>query len=148
MSTPYDNIHNRVLIKISDRDLLSLLPADLEEYLDNLLRSALVKFRTNNVDLSDRNDGAREFNTTLSEIEEEILALFEVVEWLTPQIKSIDILKQNLSTKDYKLASQANHLDKLQALYRESQITAERLRIDYNFRTTSLDDLLWLLNMD
>lgn len=141
MATPYDNIHNRMIRKVSDRDLLTLLQADAE-YLDDFLKSALVKFRTNNVVLSDRDEGLRQFNETLSEIEEEILALFEIIEWLTPQVYSIDILKQNMSTKDYKLASQANHLEKIQSLYNDAQVTAERLRIDYNFRTTSLDDLL------
>jgi len=141
MATPYDNIHNRVIRKISDRDLLELLQLDAT-YLDDFLYSALVNFRTSKVDLSDRNETNREFNDTLSEIEEEILGLFEVIEWLTPQIYSIDLLKQNMSTKDYKLTSQANHLEKLKILLEESQIRAERLRIIYNFETTSLDDLL------
>lgn len=141
MATPYDNIHNRVIRKVSDRNLLTILQTE-PEYLDDFLMSAVIKFRTNKVDLSDRDENLRQFNDTLSEIEEEILALFEIIEWLTPQVYSIDILKQNMSTKDYKIASQANHLEKIQSLFNDAQVTAERLRIDYNFRVTSLDDLL------
>lgn len=142
MATPYDNIHNRVLQKISDRGLTALIEADLQELLDSYLKSAIVKFRTNTVDLYDRDEELRQFETSLSEIEEEILALYEVGEWLKPQIYSIDLIKQNMSTKDYKLTSQANHLDKLLALKRDCLEEARGLRIDYNYRTSSLDDLI------
>ncbi|GAH02922.1 unnamed protein product [marine sediment metagenome] len=142
MSTPYDNIHNRVIRKIQDRDLLSLTTISLEEILDDYLNSAITAFVNPKVDLSDRNDTTREFNPTLTDREEEILALYEVLGWLKPQINTIDLIKQNYSTKDYRLTSQANHTEKLILLYNESQKEADRLMIKYSYARTSLDDLV------
>lgn len=141
MATPYDNIHTRVVRKIRDRNILNLDAPDQEDYFDGLLFSALVNFKTSEVDLYNRDEIEREFIETLSELEEEILALYEVVEWTIPYLNSIDLIKQNMSTTDYKLSSQANHLKELRNLHDLSLLKAQKLRRDYTFRTHSLDDL-------
>ena len=144
MSTPYDNIHNRVISKIQDRDLLSLSASSLQQILDDYLGSAITKFVKPRVDLDDRDDGLRLFNPTLSDREEEILALYELVSWINPQVNNVDLTKQNFSTKDIKWTSQANHSEKLLLLKKESLAEADRLTIKYSYENSSskLDDLL------
>lgn len=142
MATPYSKIFNLFLNnKISDTFLVSLDKEDVEEILKNLLVSAIVRFRKCKKDLNNRNDELGEFNIDLSDDEIEILACLMVLSWLEPQINSIELLKQTLSTKDYKLYSQANHLKELLELRKENSIEVDRLIKNYINENTSLDDL-------
>ena len=58
-----------------------------------------------------------------------------------PQINSIELLKQGMSTKDYKIYSQANHLDSLKELRKETISEVDRLIVSYTYTENQLDNL-------
>lgn len=140
MSTPYSAIDNSFLNKITDDYLLTLINEDLATLISKYRASALPKFKQCKK-LHDRDDELEIFKQTLTDEEIEILANLMVIEWLKPQINSIEILKQSMSTKDYKMYSQANHLNTLIELKKETYAEIDRLIVSYTYSNNSLDDL-------
>lgn len=122
MTTTYDEIYRRFLGKIKDYDLESSSLSEEDKYtiLLSYLNSAIPNFYTCKQNLSDKDDVLSTFNITLSPIEQEILSLYMVSEWLRPQILSQDNLFNALGTKDYNIYSPGNLLDKLTKLKIES----------------------------
>ncbi len=133
MATPYEDIFGVFIGKISDYNLGNLDQADLEEILIQFLRSAIVRFENCKQDLSDRNDALQQFTDDLTEQEIEILACYMIVQWLSPLINSIELLKQSLSSRDYRIYSQANHLKEMRELRDDSTIEAQRLKTAYSY---------------
>lgn len=85
---------------------------EIQDIIDAYRFSAGTKFKQCNK-ISYRDDNLRQYNQTLTDEEVEILANLMVLEWLKPRINSIELLKQTMSSKDYSMFSQANHLDTL-----------------------------------
>lgn len=140
MATPYEIVDNSFLNKITDDILLSLLPEDIESLLDKYRVSASIKFKQCKK-LGDKDNDLRVFNQDLTDEEVEILSNLMVLEWLKPQINSIELLKQSLTTKDYKFYSQANHLETLQKLRSETQSEINKLIVSYTYSTNTLNNL-------
>ena len=105
------------------------------------LNNAVPKFHKCKKNLSERTDEQDGFANELSDEEIEILANLMVVEWLRPHVNNLELLKQALTPKDFKLTSQANHLKELQTLRRDTQAEISRLLVDYSYNNNSLDDL-------
>lgn len=129
--TSYQLIYDRFINKITDYHLLQLQEEEILEICKKYLRSAITKFTECKQDLSIRNDNFHCFNISLTEIEQEILANLMIVEWLSPKIYNITVLKQFIGDNEYKGFSQANHLKELQSLCEHSQDEVERLMMDY-----------------
>ncbi len=140
MSTPYHVVDNSFLSKITDDFLLSIPDEDLQKLIDGYRNSASIKFKQCNK-LSDRDDDLRQYNIALTDEEIEILANLMILEWLKPLINSIEILKQGMSTKDYKTFSNANLLDSLIRLRKETLAEVDRLIVAYTYSINSLSDL-------
>jgi len=140
MATSFDVPQNLFLNKISDRNLINITPTELEAYLDQLLISSFTWFRKCKNSL-EYDSGSRTILADLIDDENEILSLIMVQQWYKPQIKNIDLLKQVLSTREYKIHSQANQLEKLQEDYVESRIEYKQVIRDYVDRNTNLSDL-------
>ena len=113
MPTSYDVIYDRFLTKITDYEMAELLEDEIETQLLKYLRSAISDFKYAAKILSDRDDVQLIFNNTLSDLEEEILAKFMIIHWLTPQILRLENVRNELGNKDFKLYSPANFLDKI-----------------------------------
>lgn len=113
MSTSYDVIYDRFLTKITDYEMADLLEDEIETQLLKYLRSAISDFKYAVKILSERDDLQLIFNNTLSDLEEEILAKFMIIHWLTPQILRLENVRNELGNKDFKLYSPANFLDKI-----------------------------------
>ena len=140
MSTLYNIIDNSFLNKITDDYLLGLYDGDLQDLIDGYRKSAIPKFKQCKK-LQDRDEELKQFNLTLTDEEVEILANLMVLEWLKPQINSIEVLKQTMSTKDYKTFSNANLLNSLIGLRKETLAEIDSLIISYTYSSNSLDDL-------
>jgi hypothetical protein len=108
-----------------------------EEFMEDFLLSAIVKFPNCKNDLSDRNSTGKTFNKTLTETEEEILSKLMVIEWLEPMINNVMLLKQALSDSDFKLYSQSQHLDEMLTLKDKSLIEIDNLIIQYTYSSTN-----------
>ena len=129
--THYDDIYRVFMGRITDQNFLSLPNENIEELCFNYLSRAIPRFTNSRVDLSDRDDELRVFNFKLSALEIEILGALMIVEWLTPQVYNITLLKQFLNDSEYRHYSQANHLDKLVMLKDVTEDDVHRLIILY-----------------
>lgn len=114
--TTYDKIYSRFLSKINDYELNEIANNDpqlFDEILLKYLQGAIPKFHYCEKDLSQRDDNTKQFFVELTELEQEILATKMVLEWLTPMILREENIRQSLGSKDYKIFSSANHLQRL-----------------------------------
>ncbi|WP_257984988.1 hypothetical protein [Bacillus sp. T33-2] len=141
MATSYEDIYSRFAPKITDYTFVNLSDTEVEEHFETFLKSSIIKFRYCDK-LSDRDETLKQFNKDLTEEEQEILSNLMCVEYLTPKLITDDLLKQTLSSKDYKLYSQANHIKELRELRDQFQKEANNLMILYTFNTSKLDGFL------
>jgi signal recognition particle GTPase len=141
MATPYVNIYNSFLDKVSDPYLADMTDDELSTQLLKFLNNSIPKFKKCKRNLYDRDDILEEFEATLTDEDIEILANLMVIEWLRPQINNLELLKQALSSKDFNITSQANHLKELQVLRKDAQSEISKLLVDYSYNNNSLDDL-------
>lgn len=113
MSTPYSDVYGSFLARIEEDDWLQeedleVVDADMFE----ILKMAVFDFRFPRVSLEF--DGADpKFTNTLTNAEIQVLATIMKSHWLRRQINTWRNIKQQYSTRDFELSSQANHLDKL-----------------------------------
>ncbi len=140
MSTPYSVIDSSFLNKITDDLLLTIDEEDLEQIIDMFRISASIKFKQCSK-LTDRDEENRKYNSTLTDEEIEILANLMVLEWLKQRINSIEVLKQTMSTRDYNFYSQANHIESLLKLRKDTNLEVDRLIVSYTYSENNLDDL-------
>jgi len=133
MPTSYSEIDNMFLSDIKDDELLLYDVDDRNEILDNLRRKAIAQFKCCLKDLSDRNEQERQFNADLTDEEILILATAMRKFWLNDKIYDLKLLKQRMSTKDWKMTSQAEHLLRLMDLKRETDKELSRMIVDYTF---------------
>ena len=133
MATPYSNIYKRFLAKIDDMTLANMTQADAEARMYDYLLAAIPNFYVCKTNLNDRDEALQQFNQTLSDIEEDILATLMVIEWLSPYINSLMIVRQKM-TGDFKLTSQAQHLHELQMLREATKRDVEDKIARYTYK--------------
>jgi hypothetical protein len=131
--TSYNEIYNTFLGKISDYDFLELPKEEVETIMKNYLKSAIVWFTSCRQDLSDRDDVLEQLNITLTDEEIEILGTLMIIEWLKPRINTTENLKQHMSTKDFQMFSQANHLKELKDLKKDCMRESQQLMSRYSY---------------
>ena len=141
MATSYSEIYSRFLPKITNYLFIDLPKEELEDQLYTYLRSSIVKFRYCEK-LSKRDDLSQTFNETLTDEEQEILATLMSVEYLTPKLLTDELLQQRLSSKDYTLTSQANHIKEIRSLQDRYSKEAKDLMILYTYKPNKLDGFL------
>lgn len=134
MATPFSDIYDVFLGKITDFTFLSLTIQEIEDnFLKGYLTSAIVDFKKCEKDLTDRDDGLSTFNIDLDGEEKEILAVLMIPKYLSPKIVTSELLKQHLSDKDFRIYSQANHLKELMDLFDKMTERANELIISYTY---------------
>lgn len=111
--TPYSEIDDLFLSDISDDTFFKYDILDREKILNNLRNKAITRFKPCRKDLSLRDDIMQEFTLDLSDEEKNIIATIMRKFWMTDKIFNLNLLKQKMSTKDWKLTSQAEHLLRL-----------------------------------
>lgn len=118
MNTPIEDVVELYLAKIENYDYLNYSEEELLEELNPMLKSAISKLLT--LDLTIDWD-MEEFNRELSPIEQNIVALGLVEEFITQKVNSIKVLKPHMSMKDYNLYSSANMLKQLMVAKQSAQ---------------------------
>ena len=141
MGTAYSSIYEVFLSGITDYSLVSYTSTQLATLELSYLKRAINKFIDCKQDLTDRSDTTSLFNITLTVLEIEILGNMMIVEWLNPQIRTTNLIKQAMGDKDFKISSQANHLEKLLVLKKDIKKDIKELKNDYKYGLSTNDDL-------
>ena len=144
MGTPFTQVYNRFLGKITDDMYMELTLEDTVRDLRNLLIDAIPGFefpRKNLLDYTivDAENALEEessFAADLSSEEINILAILMMVSWTQRQITSIENTRMKYSSSDFKFTSQANHLAKLLTLLTETQRQSHHMQRLYKRRRT------------
>ena len=120
--TTFQEVFDSFLSKINTYEFLKLSEQELNIDLSQNLRSALAKCIGFKDIIGDY--VLDEFNRVLTDLEIEIISYWMVFNWITPKINNIELLKQSLSSKDYQIYSQANHLKELLDLKNDAKTEA------------------------
>jgi len=140
LGTPFSEIDDMFLSDIQDDTILQYAEDERIEILNNLRRKAISRFKCCKSDLNDRDETFGEFNVDLTDEEKLILATIMRKYWLNDKIYNLNLLKQRLSTKDWKFTSQAEHLLRLTVLAQEleKEITSMIMQYSvYNYKVLS-----------
>lgn len=140
MATPYSVFDNRFLGKITDDLLLTMSDEGLERTIDMYRNSATVRFKQCDK-FGNRDDELRVYEADFTDEEVEIVASYMVLEWIRQRVNSIELLKQGMSTKDYQMYSQANHLNSLMVLKKDTESEANRMVVSYTYSENDLSQL-------
>jgi hypothetical protein len=131
MSTPFYEIDNMFLSDISDDTFLTYAEEDREEILNDLRAKAVTRFKACQKDLSDIDKDLKQFNNVLTDEEKLIIATIMRKYWLNDKVYSLELLRQRMSNKDWRLSSQAEHLLRLTVLSQELDKEISRMIVDY-----------------
>jgi hypothetical protein len=133
MPTPYSQVFDSFLSKIEDNTYVTLTDPEIETDLTKLLNSALIHFTYPKVDIFSKDDDNLEFLNDIPYAEIEIISRCMVKEWISRQVKSVNLIKQALTDRDFQLTSQANHLKALLDLQGHNESEIENLLTKYSY---------------
>lgn len=131
MPVPYSDIYDMFLSDIKDCTLLDFEAEDREKILDDLRIKAETQFKQCKNDLSDKDNIEKQYNFDLTIEEQLIIATIMRKFWMNDKIYNLSLLKQAMSTKDWKQTSQAEHLLRLTALMSELNKEISKMIVDY-----------------
>jgi len=123
MSIPYSNVYDLFLDEISDSTFLQFPEIDRDLILKKLLLKSLSRFKACKTDLLE---------------EQLILSTIMRYHWLNQKVYNIELIKQRMTTKDFKLSSQAEHLLRLTVLKQELDKEISRMIVSYTTYNYSL----------
>jgi hypothetical protein len=139
-TTPFTNIYNLFLSKITDDMYMELTKEETESMLNDLLMSSLHYFEFPRQDIY--NYSEEEFNCSLSTEEANILATYMIVTWIGQQLASIENIRMKYTGSDFKMTSQANHLSKLLSLKKDYEREGFHLQRLYKRRKADSDGIM------
>lgn len=117
--TAFREIYNKFKAKITDDMFMELTPGETDSLLKELLLNSLHNFEFPRVNIHDYNEELEEYNISLTTEEQNIIATYMIVEWLSQQLASVENTRMKYSGSDFKFTSQANHMAKLQAMKKD-----------------------------
>lgn len=134
MTSSYNKIYSRFLIKVRDYEFAGLPEPNATEQMLEWLRSALSQpyiFRIFESETFAADDEIAEMTYTLTEpvndyqdqnFVEELLAYQMIVEWLQPKVKATTLLNQMITnSKEQKFYAQANQLSQLREIFADTE---------------------------
>lgn len=139
--TTYDEVYKVFISKIEDRELMGMEDEYLDYVLEGYLNTACARFTRCYKDLSNRDSESKSFMVPLSPFEIEILATIMVLAWLEPKINKIQLIKQALTDREFRIHSQAQHLRELQNLRNFYISEYNRLIVQYTYEFGN--DVVW-----
>lgn len=135
MATPYSSVYDFFLTKVEDFSFIDpdvyATEQELHDELKKYLRSSVVRFKQCKQNLGDKDDVSNQFNLTLTDEEQEILASLMVISYITPKIISTQNMEQRMSDREYKSYSQGKHLQEMINLKKEMQLEVSYLISSY-----------------
>lgn len=142
MQTTFSEIYRRFKSKITDDMYMELTPVETDSLLKELFLNALHYFEFPRVDIYDYNENLEEYNITLSAEEQNIIATYMIVEWLSQQLASVENTRMKYSGSDFKFTSQANHMSKLQSMKKEYERLGFHLQRLYKRRKADANGIM------
>lgn len=123
MATPFTDIFTKANALFEDAKLLkSLTDEEYTELLTLFLSKATsVYFKSCLKDLTDISEDGDEFNETLDDEEQWIIAEGIKLIWLEKQLYKEEKLRNRIGNKDYQTYSPANLIDKLTVLINDAK---------------------------
>ena len=164
--TPFSEIYDSFLSKITDDMYMELTELDTFAMLQELLISAIHKFEFPRVNITDYEENYLEdeetykgvesndvevkafvynngyFNDFLNQEEINILSTYMIVEWLGQQLASVENTRMKYSGSDFKFTSQANHMQKLLALKKDYEREGFHLQRLYKRRKADKNGIM------
>ena len=163
-TTPFSDVYDSFLSKITDDMYMELTEDDTYKMLEDLLISSIPKFEFPRVSLFDYVRGSTKqvehttidketgeeistitneytvgyFNVQLTMEEINILATYMIVEWLGQQLASVENTRMKYSGTDFKFTSQANHMQKLLVIKKDYE--REGFHLQRLYKRRKLDD--------
>lgn len=134
MGTSFQEIYDRFLGKITDDMYMEWTETDTIADLKNILMDAIPGFEFPRFPLYDFDLKEDSYNVDLTSEEINILALLMYNTWLQRQVASIENTRMKYSGADFKMTSQANHLDKLIKLKQEAERQSHHMQRLYKRR--------------
>jgi hypothetical protein len=127
--TPFSDIYDRFLGKITDDmffspdndGIASWTKEDTMADLKNILIDAIPGFEFPRFPLYNYDLENETYNVHLTDEEINILGILMYNSWLQRQVASIEQTRMKYSGSDFKMTSQANHLEKLMKLKQEAE---------------------------
>lgn len=142
MATPYSDVINSFIMKVEGYKLMALLPEDRVDIIMFYMNSAIAKFyKKCKHDLLNVDTEEKMFNETLSIDDIDVLSEIMIVEWLSPQIYSDELLESRLNTKDFTEYSPAKLIEQINAVYKESKKRVKYMIIQYTYDNGNVRDL-------
>ena len=167
VTTPFSNIYDSFLSKITDDMYMELSELDTFRMLEELLMTAIHKFEFPRFNINDyeesyiedegtytgvdtdKKDGATaiiygggHFNAALTPEEINILSTYMIVEWLGQQLASVENTRMKYSGSDFKFTSQANHMQKLLAIKKDYEREGFHLQRLYKRRKADKNGIM------
>jgi hypothetical protein len=139
MATLYSDIYNSFLDRITDYDLPAFTEENRELILHGFMINSCTKFqrickKISNIDLSDRDDINKQFNSTLTDEQIDIITTGMIVEWVKPKYYFDENMRNILNTKDYNMAaSPVNVLGGVRNTYLQVKKEFESMMNKYSF---------------
>ena len=139
MNTTLEEVIALYLAKIENYDYLQYTEEELLEELKPMLLSATSKLFSLDIKID---FDMEEFNRQLEPIEQNLVALGLVEEFLTQKVNSVKVLRNHLTTKDFKLFSSANMLKQLRETLDsvKREISYLETRLEYKRKYRKGDD--------
>lgn len=141
-NTTFSQIYRRFKAKITDDMYMELTPVETDSLLKELLLNALHHFEFPRVDIYNYNEELEEYNISLTAEEQNIIATYMVVEWLSQQLASVENTRMKYSGSDFKFTSQANHMAKIQSMKKEYERLGFHLQRLYKRRKADSNGIM------
>lgn len=158
--TTFYELYVRFLGKITDDLFMELTPEETIEIMQDILIDSLPdfdypKFDIYNYDLTyeyidEENDFIvyGKFNSTLTEEDKDILVEIMLKQWYARQLANTRLVQLRYSTSDFKMSSQANHMQRLQTVIKEQEKVVFHKQRMYGRRKMNEDTGLYEANYD
>lgn len=141
-NTAFSEIYKRFKAKITDDMYMELTPGETDSLLKELLLNALHNFEFPRVDIYNYSEELEEYNIKLTVEEQNIIATYMIVEWLSQQLASVENTRMKYSGSDFKFTSQANHMSKLQSMKKDYERRGFHLQRLYKRRKADANGVM------
>lgn len=143
MTSSYNDIFSKFLLKITDPSIVSMPEETVFELMKEYIHSTIANPYFQDVFASINYDDTEEIltyeleyptkqETTDKLFVEDIISRGMVIAWLEPQVKSVVNIHQMFSGKEQKFYSQSNHIAELRGMLSDAQKDLRRVIEDHD----------------